>query len=64
MDSIGSFIPSSFSEPKVEKSIHSGYETDDIICNRYRVFLKRRAVPWAMALSSTALIYGTKPPVC
>lgn len=41
MDSIGSFIPSFFSEPKVEKSIHSGYETDAIICNRYRVLEKK-----------------------
>lgn len=41
MDSIGSFVSSSFSEPKAEKPIHSGYETDDIICNRYRVLEKR-----------------------
>lgn len=41
MDSIGSFIPSSFSESKEEKSIHSGYETDSIICNRYRVLEKK-----------------------
>lgn len=28
MDSIGSYIPFSFSEPRVEKSIYSVYETD------------------------------------
>lgn len=41
MDSIGSYNDSSFSEPKGENSIHSGYETDSIICNRYRVLEKK-----------------------
>lgn len=41
MDSIGSYVPSSLSEPEAEKSIHSGYETDDIICNRYRILEKQ-----------------------